>query len=294
MINQASALRAMLSGEELIVAPGAYDGLTATLVRSAGFKAVYMGGAATAASYGLPDFGLLSMTEMVENAGRIARTVDIPVIADADTGFGTEMHMFRAVREYEARGVAAIHIEDQEFPKRCGHLDGKSIVPLEEYLAKIRAAAAARRSPDFTIIARTDARAVAGFEEAIIRMNAALEAGADIAFVEAPESIEEIAEVPRRVAGPCLLNYHRGGKTPVVDLPWVQSLGYKVAIVPGILLRSIANICEQMLAELNRTGIHPVPVRDHSTRELFQKFGADEWDERRTAFTQPALPRAAE
>ncbi|WP_159349669.1 isocitrate lyase/PEP mutase family protein [Roseomonas harenae] len=293
MPNQAANLRAMLAGDELIVAPGAYDGLTATLVAKAGFKAIYMSGAATAASFGLPDFGLVTMTEMVATAGRIARTADLPVIADADTGFGDEMHVFRAVREYEAQGVAAIHMEDQEFPKRCGHLEGKAIIPLDEYLAKIRAAAAARRSPDFTIIARTDSRAVAGFEEAIRRANAALEAGADVAFVEAPESAEEIAEVPRRVKGPCLLNFHRGGKTPNVDLPWIQSLGYKIAIVPGLLLRSVANICEQMLAELQETGRHPVPVRDHSTRELFQKFGADEWDDRRERFRTPGPSRAA-
>jgi 2-methylisocitrate lyase-like PEP mutase family enzyme len=294
MPNQAANLRAMLAKDELIVAPGAYDGLTATLIQSAGFKAVYMSGAATAASFGLPDSGLVTMTDMVSNAGRIARAVDLPVIADADTGFGDEMHVFRAVREYEAYGVAAIHMEDQEFPKRCGHLEGKAIIPLDEYLAKVRAAAAARRSPDFTIIARTDARAVAGFDEAIRRANAALEAGADIAFVEAPESPEEIAEVPKRVKGPCLLNFHRGGKTPNVDLPWVQSLGYKIAIVPGVLFRSVTNICEQMLAELRDTGRHPVPVRDHSTRELFQKFGADAWDERRTCFRTPAAKAAAE
>ena len=156
----------------MVVAPGAYDCITARLIEQAGFGAVYMTGAGTAASLGYPDFGLVTMSEMVANARRIAGAVDVPVVADADTGYGNELNTVRTVRAYEAAGVAGIHIEDQGFPKKCGHLDDKEIVPREDWLAKIRAAAQSRRSPDFMIIARTDSRAVAGFDEAIARANA--------------------------------------------------------------------------------------------------------------------------
>ena len=224
-MSGASGLRALLRGEAMVIAPGAYDGLTAKLVAQAGFPAVYMTGAGTSVSHGYPDFGLLTMSEMVENAARIVRSVDVPVIADADTGYGNELNVFRTVQEYERRGVAAIHIEDQVSPKKCGHLDDKEIVPREDYIAKIRAAVAARRDGDFMIIARTDARAVAGLDEALARANASLAAGADMAFVEAPQTMDELAAVPKRVAGPCLLNVVRGGKTPEIDLRRAQADG---------------------------------------------------------------------
>src|SRR5262245_52843965 len=167
-------LRERLQSPGMLVAPGAYDAIGARLIEQAGFGAVYMTGAGTSAAHGFPDFGLLCMSEMVENAAVMARSVAIPLIADADTGYGNELNVTRTVREYEARGVAAIHIEDQVSPKRCGHLDGKEIIPTAEFVAKIRAAVAARRDPDFVIIARTDSRAVAGFDEAIARANDAL------------------------------------------------------------------------------------------------------------------------
>jgi 2-methylisocitrate lyase-like PEP mutase family enzyme len=192
-----------------------------------------MTGAGTAASLGYPDFGLVTMSEMVANAGRIVAAVEVPVVADADTGYGNELNVVRTVREFESRGVAGIHIEDQVYPKICGHLEGKEIIPREDYVAKIRAAIAARRDPNFTIIARTDARAVAGLDEAITRANAALASGADMAFVEAPQTDEEVAEAPqtdeevaeapRLVDGPCLLNVVRGGKTPDIDLPHAEA-----------------------------------------------------------------------
>src|SRR5262245_49634896 len=199
-MNGGAALRSLLRAEAMVVAPGAYDGLTAKLVAQAGFPAVYMTGAGTSVARGYPDFGLLTMTEMVENAATIVRSVDVPVIADADTGYGNELNAFRTVQEYEQRGVAAIHIEDQVSPKRCGHLDDKEIVPRDDFVAKIRAAVAAKHTADFMIIARTDARAVAGLDEAVERANAAMAAGADMAFVEAPQTMEELAAVPRRVA----------------------------------------------------------------------------------------------
>src|SRR5579863_2769417 len=215
-MSNASKLRDLLRQEGMVTAPGAYDCITARLIEQAGFSAVYMTGAGTAAALGYPDYGLVTMSEMVENAGRIAAAVKAPVIADADTGYGNELNVTRTVREYEQRGVAGIHIEDQGFPKKCGHLDDKEIVPREDWLAKLRAAVAARRSSDFTIIARTDSRAVAGFDEAIARANAAIAAGADMVFVEAPQTLEEVAAVPRLVKGPCLLNVVRHGKTPEV------------------------------------------------------------------------------
>jgi 2-methylisocitrate lyase-like PEP mutase family enzyme len=243
-----------------------------------------MTGAGTAATLGYPDFGLVTMSEMVANAARIAAAVELPVIADADTGYGNELNVFRAVREYEQSGVAGIHIEDQEFPKKCGHLEGKQIIPREEYMAKIRAAAAARRNPHFVIIARTDARAVAGLDEAIARANEALAARADMAFVEAPQSLEEVAAVPRRVDGPCLLNVVRGGKTPALDLREAEAMGYKLAIMPGMLLQSIVAVCDQLLAELKTGHRHPVPVKEITVPEMFRRFGADEWDAIRNRF----------
>src|SRR5579864_6831995 len=247
---QAGRMRELLRRNGMTVAPGAYDCITARLVERAGFDAVYMTGAGTAATLGYPDFGLVTMSEMVDNAGRIATAVGLPVVADADTGYGNELNTVRTVREYEARGVAGIHIEDQGFPKKCGHLDDKEIVPREDWLAKIRAAASARRSADFAIIARTDSRAVIGFDEAVARGNAALAAGADMVFLEAPQTLDEVAAVPRLVKGPCLLNVVRGGKTPDLDLADAERMGYKLAIVPGLLIKNVIGICENMLAEL--------------------------------------------
>ncbi|HEX5226240.1 MAG TPA: isocitrate lyase/PEP mutase family protein [Bryobacteraceae bacterium] len=277
-MSKASELRALLRDDRILVAPGAYDCITARLIEQAGFSAVYMTGAGTAASRGYPDYGLITMSEMVENAGRIAAAVKIPVIADADTGYGNELNVTRTVREFEQRGVAGIHIEDQGFPKKCGHLENKTIVPLEEYVAKIRAAVAAKRDPDFLIIARTDARAVLGFEEAIRRANAALDAGADMAFVEAPQSLEEVRDVPRLVRGPCLLNIVWRGKTPDVSLVDAQAMGYKVAILPVLLFNAVVGVCDRMLGELKHERRHPMPAADIPPREFFRRMGADEWD----------------
>src|SRR5438067_10638721 len=185
-MSRGRQFRDLLQGDGLVIAPGAYDCITARCLAQAGFSAVYMTGAGTAATLGYPDYGLVTMSEMADNAGRIAAAVDVPVVADADTGYGNELNATRTVGEYERRGVAGLHIEDQGFPKKCGHLDDKTVVPRDEYIAKIRAAVAARRDPDFLLIARTDARAVLGLDEAIARANAALAAGAEMAFVEAP------------------------------------------------------------------------------------------------------------
>ncbi|HEV8678573.1 MAG TPA: isocitrate lyase/PEP mutase family protein [Stellaceae bacterium] len=285
-MTQAARFRELLRRNGMTVAPGAYDCITARLIERAGFDAVYMTGAGTAATLGYPDFGLVTMSEMAANAGRIAAAVGVPVIADADTGYGNELNVVRTVREYEQAGVAGIHIEDQGFPKKCGHLDDKEIVPREDWLAKIRAAAQSRRNADFVVIARTDSRAVAGFDEAVARANAAIEADADMAFVEAPQTLEEVAAVPRLVKGPCLLNVVRGGKTPDLDLGDAERMGYKLAIVPGLLIKNVVGICGQMLAELAATRRHPAPIREMTEREVFQLSGADEWDALRSRFRE--------
>ncbi len=277
-MTAASELRNQLRQPGLVVAPGAYDCITARMIERAGFMAVYMTGAGTAATLGYPDYGLVTLTEMADNAGRIAAAVTLPVIADADTGYGNELNAVRTVREYERRGVAGMHLEDQGFPKKCGHLDNKVIVPIEEYLAKIRAAAAARRDPDFLLIARTDSRAVAGFEEAIKRANAALDAGADMAFVEAPQTREEVHAVPRLVNGPCLFNLVWGGKTPEVALDEIEAMGYKLAILPGLLFQAVMGTCAGLLEETRRTRRHPTPAEKITPREAFRRVGADEWD----------------
>ena len=255
-------LKQLISSEGMVVAPGAYDGMTAKLITHAGFTSVYMSGGSTSSSYGYPDFGLLTMTEMVDNAARMADAVDVPIIADADTGYGNELNVYRTVRAFERAGVAAIHIEDQVFPKRCGHLDDKELISLEDYVAKIRAAADARRDPDFVLIARTDARAKQGFEEAVRRCNAALAAGADIAFLEAPQTMEELAATPKQVKGPCLLNVVRGGKTPEIMLPRAKEMGFAISIVPGLLIATVVGACDQVLAALKREQRHPVPLAD--------------------------------
>jgi len=296
-MGPARRFRELLRQGGLTIAPGAYDCITARTIAQAGFPAVYMTGAGTAATLGYPDYGLLTMSEMADNAGRIAAAVALPVIADADTGYGNELNATRTVREYERRGVAGLHIEDQGFPKKCGHLDNKAIVPLEEYLAKIRAVVAARRDPDFFIIARTDARAVLGFEEAVRRAKAAIAAGADMAFVEAPQTLEEVAAVPRLIDAPCLINVVWRGKTPEVSFDDAERMGYRLAIVPGMLFKAVIGVCDATLAELRRTRRHPEPMNSMTVREAFRRVGADEWDavsERFRAAEPPAPPARVE
>lgn len=277
-----TSLRQQLRQSGMVIAPGAYDALGARLIEQAGFTACYMTGAGTAAARGFPDFGLLDMGEMVGNAAVMARSIGIPLIADADTGYGNELNVTRTVHEYEARGVAAIHIEDQVSPKRCGHLDGKQVVPRQEFVSKIRAAAEARRSGEFVLIARTDARAVASLDEAIWRANAALDAGADIAFVEATQTAQEAARVPEEVKGPCLLNVVPGGRTPVFDLREAEAMGYKLAILPGLMLVATIQAGDAALAQLKAS--LKSPTIDGNVAQIFRRFGADEWDQLRARF----------
>lgn len=292
-MTQAARMRALLRAPGMVVAPGAYDGLTAMLVAQAGFSAVYMTGAGTSVAHGYPDFGLLTETEMVANAARMARAVDIPLIADADTGYGNELNVIRTIHDYERAGVAGVHIEDQVSPKRCGHLDDKELVPTEDWVAKIRAAVHARRDPDFLVIARTDARAVLGFEEAIARANAAVAAGADMIFVEAPATLEEVAAVPQRVKAPCLLNVVWGGKTPDIDLRDAEAMGYKFAILPGLLFKAAIGACDAVLREVKATNRHPRPIDGMTVQAAFNRVGAQEWGAYRTQFRAEIADRKA-
>lgn len=283
-VSGAMQFRRLLKSGKMIVAPGVYDGITAKLTEQAGFSAAYMTGAGTSAAHGYPDFGLITMSEMVANARRITDAISIPLVSDIDTGYGNELNVYRTIEQFERAGVAAVHLEDQVFPKKCGHLEDKEVIPLDDYLAKIRAAAAARRSSDFTIIARTDSRAVLGFEEAVKRMNAAIEAGADMAFLEAPQTMAEVEAVPKRIKGPCLLNIVLGGKTPIIDMATAERLGYAIAIVPGLLTRTVIDACDAMLRQLKETGAPPPAGANKPVRQFFNRFGADEWDKRRTAY----------
>jgi 2-methylisocitrate lyase-like PEP mutase family enzyme len=284
-MNRREQLRSRIIGSgPMVIAPGAYDCITARLVEQAGFGAVYMTGAGTAAACGFPDYGLVTMSEMVDNAGRMANAITVPLIADADTGYGNELNVTRTVQEYESRGVAAIHIEDQEFPKRCGHLDDKVVIPTADYVAKIRAAASARRDPDFLIIARTDANAVYGLDEAVERVNLALAAGADIAFVEAPRTVDQMQAIPKMVKGPCLLNLVWAGKTPDVSFSEAEAMGYRLTILPGMLLAGVMVACDELLARTREAKRH-APLPDHMTvHEMFRRMGAEDWDPLRHRF----------
>ncbi len=264
-------LRALMETHAPVLAPGAYDTLSARLVEAAGFPAIYMTGFGTSASVlGRPDVGLLGMSEMVEHARRIVQAVGVPVIADADTGYGNPLNVIRTVQEYEAAGVAAIHIEDQVAPKKCGHMEGKQVIPAAEMVEKLRAAVEARHSPDFLIIARTDARAVEGMASALERARRYREAGADVLFVEAPQSEEEIATVARAFPSvPLLFNWAEGGKTPPVALPRLRELGYAIVIFPISTLLAATRAIREVLAQIREVGT-PNPVMERLVP--FQEF----------------------
>jgi carboxyvinyl-carboxyphosphonate phosphorylmutase len=249
--GQTGRLRRLLDAPAPVVAPGAYDALSARLIELAGFDAVYLTGfGASASLLGRPDVGLLSGSEMVDHARRLVQAVDVPVIADADTGYGNPLNVIRTVREYEQAGVAALHLEDQASPKRCGHLSGKVLVPTADMEAKIRAAVAARSDPDLTIIARTDARAVEGLDSAITRARTYADAGADALFVEAPAAGDEVDRVASELGGHRLVfNWVEGGRTPPMTLPRLAELGFALVIYPiSALLAAAAGVRHQLAA----------------------------------------------
>jgi carboxyvinyl-carboxyphosphonate phosphorylmutase len=270
----AARLRALLDSGQMIVAPGAFDPLSARLVEEAGFPAVYMTGFGTSAALlGRPDVGLLTMTEMVGNAGRIAACVDVPVIADADTGYGNPLNVIRTVGAYEAAGVAGIHIEDQVAPKKCGHMEGKLVIPAEEMAEKVRAAADARSQPEFVIIARTDARAVEGLDRALQRGRMYREAGADVLFIEALTSEAEAEEAVRAFPGvPLLFNWAEGGKTPPIGLDRLKEMGYRIVIFPIGTLLAATGAMRRILQEIARAGTPAAIMHELPTFAEFVDF----------------------
>ena len=277
--QNAPRLAEMLRAQEPILAPGAYDALTARLIERAGFPAVYMTGFGTSASLlGRPDVGLLTMSQMVDNARRIAQAVDVPVIADADTGYGNPLNVIRTVQEYELAGVSAIHIEDQVMPKKCGHMENKQVIAAAEMTDKIRAAIEARTSSDFLIIARTDARAVEGLDNALRRARAYREAGADVLFVEAPQNEDEVAQVARAFPNvPLLFNWAEGGMTPPMPLERLKELGYRIIIFPISALLTAARAVRGVLAEIKVEGTPRHIFSDGSSfREFNEMIGLGE------------------
>jgi|ERR1043166_2794104 2-methylisocitrate lyase-like PEP mutase family enzyme len=247
-------LRKLLAQPGYLVVPGAYDSLTARLVQVAGFDAVYLTGGGYSRANGYPDLGLLTFTENLMFIDRTVEAVDIPVIADMDTGYGNALNVVRTMRLYEKTGAAGFHLEDQVSPKKCGHYEGKELVSKGEMVGKIKAAVDTRRDPDMLIIARTDSRAVEGLDAAIDRMNAYLEAGADVGFVEAPQSREELAACPKRLNGPALCNIFEGGKTPALPAKELEAMGYKIGIYPSQTHRAAIAAAKRLLAVLKRDG----------------------------------------
>jgi 2-methylisocitrate lyase-like PEP mutase family enzyme len=236
------------------VAPGAYDGLSARLVEQAGFPAIYASGGAIARSAGLPDLGLLSITAIADRYASMADVVGVPIIADADTGYGNALNAQAAARAFERAGIAAFHLEDQSFPKKCGHYDDKSLVSTTEMVQKLKAVRDALHDADFVVIARTDAIAVEGFSAALDRAAAYLEAGADVSFVEAPTSETQIADIAKRLAGWKLINMFEGGKTPLLPVSRLQALGYQLAIIPSDTQRAAIKAMQRVLVAIARDG----------------------------------------
>lgn len=294
MTTARAALRARLRGGELIVAPGVFDGLSASLVARLGFAAGYLTGAGVAASgFGLPDIGLVTQTEMVERARMATRVLgDIPLIADADTGYGATLNVVRTVGEYEAAGVAAIQLEDQAFPKRCGHLPDKELVGADEFAVTLRAALDARDDPDLVLVARTDARGPLGLDAAIERANAYADAGADVIFVEAPRSMDEIERIAKEVRAPLLINQVIGGLTPAESAGRLAELGYAIAIHPSVPLAGAALAMLTGLAEL--AGQDPAGLVPSSPAEFFNLVGLAEWSAVGDHYPVPAGRRAGE
>ncbi|MGQ0524828.1 MAG: isocitrate lyase/PEP mutase family protein [Betaproteobacteria bacterium] len=253
-MNARKTMRELVNGTRYVVVPGAYDPLTARLVELAGFDAVYLTGGGYSRANGLPDLGLFTMSENIEFISRAVEAVDIPVIADMDTGYGNALNVIRAMREFEKTGVAAFHLEDQVSPKKCGHYEGKQLVTKSEMVGKIKAAVDTRRDADLVIIARTDSRAVEGFEAAIDRMNAYLEAGADVGFVEAPQTVEEMERIPRGLSKPALVNIFEGGKTPPLPAKQLEAMGYRLGIYPSQTHRAAIHAAQEVLAVLKRDG----------------------------------------
>ena len=292
-MNSRQTLRQLLKRDRLLVAPGCFDGLSARLVEEAGFAAAYLSGGAVARSMGIPDIGLVTLSETIDRAAQVVAAVKIPIIADADTGYGNAVNLVRTVREFERTGVAAIHIEDQITPKRCGHLDGKEVIPLAEMEKKLQAALATRTDADFCIIARTDARGVHGFDDAITRGRAFARLGVDAIFVEAPQSEEELAQIPRLIPGvPILVNVFKGGKTPMLPMGRLEKMGYRIAIYPSETQRAAIHAMRRALDTLNREGTTE-SIDDALTtfKERDRVVGLDDWQKIEREFLAGDSPK---
>ena len=278
MPNPTAQLRKLLREPGIIMAPGAYDCLTARIIQNAGFPAVYMTGAGTSvAALGYPDLALATMSEMVGNAADIAATVDVPVIADADTGYGGILNIQRTIRQYERAGVAGVHIEDQEFPKRCGHLDNKRVIGIDDMVGKIRAAVDARTNDEFVIIVRTDALAVTGWDDTMRRCEAFTRAGADVLFVEAIRSAEEAERVVASVEVPLLYNFVETGKSPLFTARELEQLGFKLAIYPGSAFLTVSKVVANLMDELKSKGTTAHLVDNMVTlQDCFEIMGLSE------------------
>lgn len=276
--SAAAKLKRLIAGPDLAVMPGVADALNARLVKSEGFEAIYMTGAGTSATrLGMPDVGLLSMNEMVDNAARIADASGLPLLADADTGWGGPLNVRRAVQAYERAGVAGMHLEDQEWPKRCGHLAGKAVIPLEDMVAKIKAAVDARVDPDFQIVARTDALAVEGWQAMLDRAHAFEEAGADVLFLEAMTTMEQLREAPKLFEKPLLYNMASSGKTPFLPTAEIEAMGFGCVIYPNFVVLAAIPAIQRTLRHLKQTGDVAGLVEDIvSFQEFFDLMGMDE------------------
>lgn len=291
-----TALRRQLSTGELLVVPGAFDALSARIVEEAGFPAVYVTGAGFAnAAFGLPDVGLVSSTELITHAGRITAAVSVPVLVDADTGYGGVLQVQRTIRELERAGVAAIQLEDQADPKRCGHFDGQRLISTSEMVQKIRIAVDSRIDTDLVLIARTDACGVEGFDAAVERANAYVNAGADVIFVEAPRSADEVARLPGLVGAPLMANMVEGGKTPLHDAAALADAGYAIALFANTALRASIRAVTEAMADLRAGGNAAAlrtPVASWEQRQQLVRLDAFQHLER--AYTEQTVTTTAE
>ena len=273
-------LKRLLARRQLLIAPGVFDGLSARLVEEAGFEAIYLSGGAVARSMGVPDIGLVTMSEVIERAVQVVAAVKIPVIADADTGYGNALNLVRAVREFERAGVAAIHIEDQVTPKRCGHLEGKEVISLAEMEKKLAAALQSRSDPDFIIIGRTDSRAIHGLDDAIQRGKSFAKLGVDAVFVEAPQSEKELETIARSITEvPLMVNMFKGGKTPLLPASRLEEMGFRIAIFPSESQRAAIYAMREALAMLKRDGsTEAMDDRLTTFKERDRIVGLEEWE----------------
>lgn len=277
-MSDAQRLLDLLRADALLVAPGVYDGLSGAIAARAGVEAAYVSGAAVSASEGLPDIGLTTATEMARAIAVVRRQLDVPIVADADTGFGDETNTFRTMQTYEQAGAAAVQLEDQVFPKRCGHLDDKTLIDAEEFALKIEAAIAARRHGTL-VVARTDAIAVEGLDAALRRVRRYTEAGADVIFVEAPQTIDQIAAIPEAVDAPVIFNVVPGGKSPEVMRSDLEQFGYAGAILPAATVGAAFTAMTQAMSEIVGGSLSSGPTI--GPRALFEAVGLDEWAARR-------------